>query len=95
MECIRSFTPYFLQRYLSTAESDQMPPFHATLHSQSATPLLKEWGKLILRKVPWQDAMGIAVHVSMLLLWYLPLVGLTLRWYGVYATKIHDLSNYL
>jgi hypothetical protein len=69
MGCIRWFSAYLLQRYFSTPESDQVPPFHATLHSQSPTPILKEWAKLILRKVPWKDAMDTTADVSILLLW--------------------------
>ena len=84
---IQHFATDFLQRCLCTPESsiDATP---------SPVPILREWAKSKLTGGPWRDALVAALNVSTPFV-LVPLVGLTLRWSGVYSTKIHDLLGSL
>ena len=58
--CIQYFSTDFLQRCLSTPESSA----DTTLHSQSTSPLLREWAKSKLTCGSWRDALAAALNVS-------------------------------
>ena len=60
LTCIRYFAIVFLQRCLSTPESN----VDTSLHSPSPAPLLREWVKSKLTGGSWRDAMAAALNVS-------------------------------
>jgi tetratricopeptide (TPR) repeat protein len=88
--CIPHFPPDFLQRCLSTPESS----VGTTLNSPSPTPLLREWAQSKLTGGSWRDALVTALNVSIFFCSG-ALVGLTIRWSGVYRPEIHDLLHSL
>ena len=82
---IRHLATDFLQRCLSTENSDDTTLF---------MPPLRVWAKIQLRDSSWNDALTVARNVSTSCV-LKPLLGLTLRFSGVYCPKIRGLSGSL